>query len=345
MRTAIQLTAAGDWDETVTFVTEAERMGVDVCWVAEAWGTDAATPIGFLAARTSRILLGSGIFQVGVRSASMTAQTALTLQHISGGRFLLGLGSSGPQVMEGLHGVPFDRPLSRLRDTVDVIRLAESGERIELDGRTMTLPLPGGEGKAIRLDLPRSETPIPLYIAALSPAMLRLTGEIADGWQGTSFVPEGAEVAYFTHLRAGLERAGRSWSDLDISQGAEVAFGDDLDAMVAERKAGLAFSLGGMGSADTNFYNAAYRRLGFADVATEVQRLWVEGKRDQAALAVPDELVTGTTLIGPEDHVRARVRAWKDAGVTTLRLYPAGSTLDDRLDTLGRALDLIHALD
>ena len=345
MRTAIQLTAAGDWDETVTFVVEAERLGVDVCWVAEAWGTDAATPIGYLAARTNRILLGSGIFQVGVRSAAMTAQTALTLQHMSGGRFLLGLGSSGPQVMEGLHGVSFERPLSRLRDTIDVIRMAESGEKIKLDGRTMTLPLPGGEGKALRLGIPRSEVRIPLYIAALSPGMLRYTGEVADGWQGTSFVPEGAETAYYTHLRAGLERSGRSWSDLDISQGAEVAFGDDLDAMVAKRKAGLAFSLGGMGSADTNFYSAAYSRLGFADAAAEVQRLWVEGKRDQAAAAVPDALVTGTTLIGPEDHVRLRLQAWKDAGVTTIRLYPAGSALDERLDTLGRALDLIRSLD
>ncbi len=343
MRTAVQLSVGRDpWDESVTFVTEAERLGVDVCWVAEAWGGDAVTPLGYLAAATERVLLGSGVLQLGVRSAAMTAMTALTLQHVSGGRFLLGLGASGPQVVEGLHGVAFARPLTRMRETLDVLALAQAGERIAYAGETIQLPRPGGEGKALRLALPPPEVPIPVYIASLSPKMLELTGERADGWLGTSFVPEGAEGAYYDHLRRGAERAGRTLADLDLCQGAEVAFGDDVTEMARSRKPGLAFSLGGMGSASTNYYNRAYSRLGFADVAAEAQRLWVDGRREDAAAVIPDEMVLATTLIGPEAHVRDRLRAWADAGITTVRLYPAGETLDLRLATLARAIELVR---
>ena len=206
MRTAIQLTAdAGPWPDLVTYVVEAERMGVDMVWVAEAWGSDAASPLGYLAARTSRMLLGSGVFQLGVRSAAMTAQTALTLAEMSGNRFALGLGTSGPQVMEGLHGVPFAHPLGRMRETLDVIRLAFAGERISADGDHLRLPLPDSEGKALRLSITGNDS-IPIYLASMSPKLLELTGEQADGWLGTSFVPEGAD-AYFEHLRRGADRA------------------------------------------------------------------------------------------------------------------------------------------
>ena len=344
MRTCIQVGADGNWAETVSYVQEAERLGVDVCWVAEAWGSDAVTPLSYLAAATDRILLGSGIFQVGARSAAMTAMTAMTLQRVSDGRFLLGLGASGPQVMEGLHGVRFDKPKSRLIDVLDVLDRALAGEKLTADSPTLQLPLPGGAGKALRLSQPPLETPIPIYIASMSPAMLELTGARADGWMGTSFVPEGAEDAYFSHLRRGAEGAGRTLADLDLCQGAEVAFGDDLDAMVATRKPGLAFSLGGMGSADTNFYNQAYGRQGFADIAAEAQRLWVSGDRAGAAAIIPDEMVLGTTLIGPEDHVTSRLQTWKDSGINSVRLYPAGETLDERLATLGRALELVRRL-
>jgi F420-dependent oxidoreductase-like protein len=344
MRTAIQLSADDrGWPSQVDFVVEAERLGVDMVWVAEAWGADAASPLGYLAARTERMLLGSGIFQVGVRSAAMTAQTAITLAAISEGRFVLGLGASGPQVMEGLHGVRFAHPLGRMRETLDVIDQAVAGERIAYDGAHLTLPLPGGEGKALRLAV-RAEQPIPVYLATLSPKMLELTGERADGWLGTSFVPEGAEDAYFRHLRAGAERAGRTLDDLDLCQGAEVAFARDeaeLDSMVDDRRGGLAFSLGGMGSADTNFYNRAYARQGFGDVAADVQRLWTAGDRAAAAAIIPDEMVLATTLIGTEETVRDRLRTWRDIGIGTVRFYPAGTNLDERLATLGRALDLV----
>jgi alkanesulfonate monooxygenase SsuD/methylene tetrahydromethanopterin reductase-like flavin-dependent oxidoreductase (luciferase family) len=196
----------------------------------------------------------------------------------------------------------------------------------------------------MRVSLP--PTSVPVYLAALSPKMLELTGEIADGWLGTSFVPEGAD-AYFTHLDAGLARSGRTRADLDICQGAEVNVVDEasLPDVLASRKKELAFSLGGMGSGTSNFYNDAYSRQGWADVAARVRARWLAGDHDGAAALVTDEMVLATTLIGTEDMVRARLQTWRDAGVDTVRLYPAGDTLTARLDNLGRAIDLVRALD
>ena len=284
------------------------------------------------------------MLQVGVRSAVMTAQTALTLNELSQGRFVLGLGVSGPQVMEGLHGVGFADPVGRMAETLDVIAQAFAGERIAYAGRHLRLPLAGGEGASRCACRSGPGRPPPVYLAAMLPRMLELTGERADGWLGTSFVPEGAEDAYFRHLRAGAARAGRTLDDIDICQGAEVAFARDeaeLAAMIDARRAGLAFSLGGMGSGRSNYFNSAYARQGFADVAAESQRLWLAGDRQAAAAAIPDEMVLATTLIGTVEMVRDRLAGWAAAGVDTVRLYPAGDTVDERLDTLGRALDLV----
>jgi F420-dependent oxidoreductase-like protein len=348
MRTAttVELSAGGSAAETVEFVVEAERLGLDVCWVAEAWGTDAPSALGYLAARTDRLLLGSGVIQVGTRSPVLVAQTAITLSNLSGGRFLLGLGASGPQVIEGLHGVSFSRPLSRIRETVEVIRQVFEGGKISHSGKEIQIPRPGGEGVPMRLST-RPEHPIPIYLATLSPAMLRLTGQVADGWLGTSFVPEGAAQAYFAHLDEGLTAAGRTRADIDVCQGAEVAFAADEEAlrlMVASRKMELAFSLGGMGSASTNYYNQAYSRQGWSDVAAAVRERWQAGDRPGATELITDDMVLATTLIGTEDMVLARLTVWRDAGVNTVRLYPAGETLDAKLSTLGRAIELVHAL-
>ncbi|MFF0162767.1 LLM class flavin-dependent oxidoreductase [Streptomyces sp. NPDC005263] len=347
MRTSTTIEASGgDWRELVDYVTEAEKLGLDICWVAEAWGAEAPSPLGYLAARTERMLLGSGIIQLGTRTPMAIARAAITLSQISEGRFLLGLGPSGPQVIEGLHGVPFDRPLSRMRETVEIVRQAASGDKISYSGREFQIPLPG-EAKPMRLAV-RAEYDVPVYLATLSPKMLRLTGEIANGWLGTSFVPEGAKEAYFDHLDQGLAAAGRARSDLDICQGAEVAFAEDEDAlraMVAGRKKELAFSLGGMGSVTTNFYNNAYSRQGWADVAAAVRTRWQAGDRDGAARLVTDEMVLATTLIGTEDMVRERLRVWRDAGVDTVRFYPAGETLGARLATLGRAIDIVRDIE
>jgi alkanesulfonate monooxygenase SsuD/methylene tetrahydromethanopterin reductase-like flavin-dependent oxidoreductase (luciferase family) len=205
-------------------------------------------------------------------------------------------------VIEGLHGVPLDRPLSRMCETVEIVRQAASGEKVSHSGREFQIPLPGGDGKPMRLSM-RAEYDIPVYLATLSPKMLHLTGDIADGWLGTGFVPESAKQAYFDHLDRGLANAGRTRADLDICQGAEVAFADDEDAlrvMVADCNNELAFSLGGMGSATTNFYNNAYSRQGWAEVAAEVRERWQAGDRDGAAGLVTDEMVLATSLIGIE---------------------------------------------
>jgi F420-dependent oxidoreductase-like protein len=344
MRTATTIEASGGarWQEQADFVVEADNLGLDVCWVAEAWGSDAPSALGYYAARTEKILLGSGIMQVGTRTPVAVAQTAITLSNLSGGRFLLGLGASGPQVIEGLHGVPFARPLARMRETVQIARQALAGGKIAFAGAEFTIPLPGGDAVPMRLSA-RPEHEVPVYLAALSPGMLRLTGEIADGWLGTSFVPEAAADGYFAHLDEGLARGGRSRADLDVCQGAEVAFAPDEDAlrtMVAGRKKQLAFSLGGMGSATTNFYNQAYSRQGWAEVAAEVRERWQAGDHDGAASLVTDQMVLATTLIGTEPMVRQRLQAWHRAGVTTVRLYPAGDTLEARLATLAQAIDL-----
>ena len=347
MRTSTTIEASSSWPETVDFVTEAEKLGMDICWVAEAWGAEAASPLGYLAARTERMLLGSAIIQLATRTPMAIARAAITLSNISEGRFLLGLGPSGPQVIEGLHGVSFARPLSRMRETVEIVRRSAAGGKISYSGREFQIPLPGGDGKPMALAI-RAEHDIPVYLATLSPKMLRLTGEIADGWLGTSFVPEGAKEAYFDHLDAGLAASGRSRADFDICQGAEVAFVEDEDAlvtMVGSRKKELAFSLGGMGSGTTNFYNNAYSRQGWAEIAAEVRERWQAGDRDGAAGLVTDDMVLATTLIGTENMVRERLKVWRDAGVDTVRLYSAGETLDARLTNLGRAIDLVRDMD
>ncbi|MDQ4006960.1 MAG: LLM class flavin-dependent oxidoreductase [Actinomycetota bacterium] len=348
MRTATTVEASGgdSWASQSDFVVEAEKLGLDLCLVAEAWGSDAPSALGYYAARTERMQLGSGIMQIGTRTPVAVAQAAITLSNLSQGRFLLGLGASGPQVIEGLHGISHARPLTRMRETVEIVRGAFTGEKISYSGSSYQIPLPDGDGKPMRLSA-RAEHPIPIYLATLSPKMLTLTGEIADGWLGTSFVPEGAAEAYFSHLDAGLAKSGRARAHLDICQGAEVNFALDeeaLQATVASRKKELAFSLGGMGSGSTNFYNQAYSRQGWAETAAEVRERWQAGDRDDAAALVTDEMVLATTLIGTESMVRERLKVWKDAGVDTVRMYPAGDTLDARLATLGRAIELVREI-
>jgi F420-dependent oxidoreductase-like protein len=331
--------AIDDWATASTYVEEAERLGADDVWSAEAWGHDAVTPLAYLAARTTRIRLGTGIMQAGTRTPALVAMTAMSLSAMSDRRFVLGLGVSGPQVIEGWHGIQFDRPVTRMRETVEIVRLAVRGERVAFKGQVYELPRPGGEGKALRSGAhPRPD--IPVYLATLSPRSLELTGEIADGWLGTSFMPDHARV-FTDHIEAGARRAGRALAQLDLQAGGAVAFGDDVERLIAARKPGLAFTLGAMGSRQHNFYNDAFRRAGYEDAAREVQRLWLEGKRDEAVGRVPDELALKTNLLGTEPMVRDRLAIYRRAGVTTLRVDPAGTTLDARLATLARVMELV----
>lgn len=340
MKVGIGFGGGPDWERSAQFVQEAEKLGVDSVWTAETWGFDAATPIGYLAGKTKTIKLGTGILQLGSRSPAMMAMTSMALNSMSGGRFTLGLGASGPQVVEGWHGVPFAHTLPRIRDAVNIVRMASRGERVAYKGDYYELPLPGGEGKALKTSAPPAQFPI--YLATLGPKSLELTGEIADGWIGTSFMPEHADV-FLDHIRKGAEKAGRSLADVDIQAAAGVvAFGDDIDKLIAPRKPGLAFTLGAMGSRQHNFYNAAYRRAGYADEAVAVQRLWLDGKRDEATALVPDEMVLQTNLIGTEQMVRERVRKHRDAGVNTIRVQPEGSTMEQRLENLGRIVKIVN---
>jgi len=215
-----------DWDDSVDFVREAEKLGVDTCWSAEAWGQDAVVPLAYLAACTTTIRLGTGIMQISARTPSMTAMTALTMAAVSGDRFILGLGASGPQVVEGLQGRPFKAPLTRMRETIDIIRLAFAGEKLEYHGKFHDLPLPGGEGKALRLSQPGNDK-IPIYLATLSPKALELTGEMADGWVGTSFTPDHGQPV-IDAIDKGARKAGKTVADLDLQVGGSVVFGDDV---------------------------------------------------------------------------------------------------------------------
>ncbi len=343
METAISIGSAyyngEDWDELVDYTVEADRMGVSQAWSAEAWGMDAIVPLAFLAARTEQIKLGTGIMQISARVPSMIAMTAQSLDTVSRGRFILGLGVSGPQVVEGLHGAAFAKPLSRLRECVELLRIALGGEKLAYEGEHYLLPRPGGEGKPIRLSQP-PRPQLPIYLATLGPKSLKMTGELADGWLGTCFLPEHANV-FLDDLQAGAAKAGRSLADINIEAGGYFEIDDDVDRLVAERKPGLAFTLGAMGSAKTNFYNDAFCRAGYEGPAKEVQSLWVSGKRDEAIRQVPDEMVLMANLIGTEAMVRERLRAFRDAGVNTLRLATGGNTWKERTAALEVAMDLV----
>ena len=333
-----------DWYMAVTYALEAERLGVDMAWTAETWGYDGATPLGYLAAKTTRLHLGTGIMQVGARTPAMTAMTAMSLASLSGDRFILGLGVSGPQVIEGWHGVSFARPLQRLREVITIVRMVTRGERLIYHGDIYQLPLPGGQGKAL-VSSARPRPDIPIYLATLGPKSLELTGELAAGWLGTAFIPEHASI-FFESIAAGATRAGRALTDLDLQVAAGVvAFSDDVDSLIAPRKAGLAFTLGAMGSRQHNFYNDVYRRAGYEDVALEVQDLWLKDQREAATGRVPDDLVLKTNLIGTQDMVLERLRVYQAAGVTTLRIDPDGATLDERLANLATLIELVGEVD
>lgn len=330
-----------NWGDLVEYVQAADRLGLDSVWSAEAWGMEAVTPLAYLAAKTENIRLGTGIMQISSRTPAMTAMTALSLAQISDDRFNLGLGVSGPQVVEGLHGAPFAHPLGRLREYVEIVRMGINGERIVYNGKHHVLPRPGGEGKALKTSI-RPRPDLPIYLATLGPKSLELTGELADGWLGTSFIAEHAHI-FLDPIRAGAERAGRTLDDVDIHINSGLAVSEDVEGLIEKARPGMAFTLGAMGSAKTNFYNAAYSRAGWADVAKEVQRLWVDGDKAAAAAAVPDEMVLQAYLIGTEDMVRERVRVCAAAGVNCLRVTPRGSTPTEQIEHLEMIADLINS--
>ena len=331
-----------DWDELVDYTVAADQMGVDYVWSAEAWGMDAIVPLAYLTAKTQHIKLGTGIMQISARVPPMIAMTAQSLRTVSKNRFVLGLGVSGPQVVEGLHGAAFAKPLSRLRECVDIIQLGLSSERVAYQGKHYVLPRPGGEGKPIRLSQP-PQPDLPIYLATLGPKAMELTGEVARGWLGTSFIPEQADI-FLEPLMKGLQTSGRTMTDIDIQVGGSFEIDDDVEKLINARRPAMAFTLGGMGSAQTNFYNDAFKRAGYEEAAVKVQSLWVNGDKEAAIRAVPDEMVLNTNLIGTREMIIDRVKAYAKAGVNTLRISTSGQNRRERTETLAEANDLTHSI-
>jgi len=325
--------------DQLEIVQEAERLGYDSVWTAEAYGSDAATILGWLAASTSKIKLASGIFQMPGRSAAMTAMTAATIDQLSDGRMVLGIGSSGPQVSEGWHGVRFAKQLQRTREYVAVLRMALARERVDFHGETIELPLPDGPGKALKLTISPVQDNIPIYLAAIGPKNTALAGEIADGWIPTLLDPEHLHVLRGS-LEEGAALGGRSLDSFDIAPSVQVFIDDDLDVARDALRPFIALYVGGMGSRKQNFYNQLMQRYGFEDAAKEVQDLYLDGKKDEAAAALPGELIDRVSICGPKDVVRERIETFRAAGVGTLGVSPFAFTKEARLEQLRLVAEL-----
>ncbi|WP_371482764.1 LLM class F420-dependent oxidoreductase [Kitasatospora sp. NBC_00315] len=327
--------------DNIAVAQEADRLGYSVCWAAEAYGSDAATVLSYVAAKTERIDVGSAIFQIPARTPAMTAMTAATLDTLSGGRFRLGLGVSGPQVSEGWYGVKFDKPLARTREYVEIIRKAMSRERLVHEGANWTLPLPGGPGKPLKLTVHPVREHIPLYIAAIGPKNLEQTGEIADGWLGIFFAPEHAALS-LEPLTAGRAKVGQTLDGFDLCPTVTISVGEDIKAAADAQRSYAALYIGGMGSKDKNFYNQLTRRMGYEQAADEIQEKYLAKDYAGAAAAVPHELIDATSLLGDTARIADRMQAYADAGVTTLTLAPAGFTLDERVRALRTGVEALE---
>jgi F420-dependent oxidoreductase-like protein len=329
-------------EDQLGLVTAAESLDYHSVWTAEAYGSDAATVLGWLAGKTSKIKLGSAIFQMPGRSPAMTAMTAATLDVLSGGRMLLGIGSSGPQVAEGWHGERFGHQLQRTREYVAIVRLALARERVVFEGERYTLPLPDGPGKALKLMISPVQERMPIYLAATGPKNTALCGEIADGWLPTFFSPEHVGESREL-LSEGAARAGRTIEEdsFDIAPHVMVALDDDLDRARDAMRPVLALYVGGMGSRKKNFYNALVRRYGFEEAADEVQELYLSGKKEEAMAALPAELIDITSLCGPRERIAERLELYRSAGVGTLVVSAAAPTHEQRVATLQTLAELI----
>jgi len=328
-------------DEALEIVRAAESAGFDSVWVAESYGSDVVSVLSWLAPQTETIQLGAAIMQVPARAPAAAAMAGCTIDALSGGRFIFGFGPSGPQVSEGWYGVPYARPWGRTREYVDIVRkVVAREERLEHDGEHFKLPLPGGEGKTLKLNFHPVRNEIPIFLGAIGRRSVEITAEIADGWIPIFSSPDAFRETWDEHVETGLAKGGRSRSDLEISPTVQVAIDGDTDAAKAVVKAGLLLYLGGMGSRKTNFYVDLTHRFGFGEVADEVQSLYLDGKREKAYAAIPDELVDATALVGTEPAVADRIERYADAGVDRLIVSPISPEPDQRLHTVRRLAEL-----
>ncbi|MCC5952675.1 MAG: LLM class F420-dependent oxidoreductase [Acidimicrobiia bacterium] len=327
MKLGMQLQYAGGFKESAAQVAAYEQAGLDIVWVAEAYGFDAPSFMGYLAATTERITIGSGILPIYSRTPTLLAMTAAGVDAMTDGRCILGLGASGPQVIEGFHGVPYDAPIGRTREIIDICRMVwRRDERVTYDGRYYSLPLPEGEGTGLGKPLKLITRPvrdsIPIYVASLGPKNVQMTAEKADGWLPIFYLPERADMVWGDDLRAGFAKRDESLGPLEVVAGGMVAITDEPESILDFGRGMAALYIGGMGARDRNFYNQLACRYGYEAEAKEIQDLYLDGKKKEAAAAIPDDFLRLTNLVGPEGYVRERIAAFKEAGVTVLNVIP-----------------------
>ncbi|MGY1857756.1 LLM class F420-dependent oxidoreductase [Modestobacter sp. SYSU DS0290] len=344
MRIGIQASYAGDFRQTAAEIRDLESAGLDVAMVAEVYTFDAVSQLGYLAAVTERVELMSGILPIYSRTPALIAMTAAGLDFVSDGRFTLGLGASGPQVVEGWHGLPYDAPLQRTREIVEICRQVWRRERLVHDGPKYTVPLPAEQGTGLGKPLKLINTPVrdrvPVLLAALGPKNVQLAAEIAEKWEPIFFHPERAADVWGASLAAGRADRDPSLGDLDVVVGVPVAIGEDVEHLLDAVRPGIALYVGGMGAKGKNFYNDLARRYGYEAEAETIQDLYLAGRKEEAAAAVPEDLVRATSLIGPASYVAERIAAFAEAGVTTLNLQPLDDSRENRLRTVEQMREL-----
>ncbi len=347
MRIGMPLNYSGGFVETVTELSDHEKAGLDIVFVPEAYSFDAVSQLGFIAARTERLQIASGILQLYTRTPALTAMTAAGLDYVSEGRFTLGIGASGPQVIEGFHGVPYTAPLARTRELVEICRKVWRRERLEFEGEHYQIPLPSGRGTGLGKPLKLINHPvrdrIPIVIAAIGPKNVAMTAEIAEGWEPMFYLPESAAEVWGDALAEGTAKRDPALGDLDIVVATPLAITEDqhlADGLLDSIRPLLALYLGGMGAKGRNFYNNLARRYGFEAQADTIQDLYLEGRKDEAAAAVPDDLVRRTSLIGPAGHVHERLAALRASGATTLNVTPLAGSAAERVKLIERIRDL-----
>ena len=333
MRVGMMLNYAGGFTETVSELGDFERAGLEIVFVPEAYSFDAVSQLGFIAARTSALHIASGILPIYSRTPALTAMTAAGLDFVSGGRFTLGLGTSGPQVIEGWHGVPYDAPVGRTRELIEICRKVWRRERLDYHGRHYTLPMDGGTGlgKPLKLINHPVRERIPIVVAALGPKNVALAAELAEGWQPIFYFPEKAALTWEEPLAEGLAKRDAALGDLDVIAAAPLAIGEDVTALRDLLRPTFALYIGGMGARGRNFYYDLACRFGYEKEAAQIQDAYLDGRKDEAAALVPAELTEKTSLIGPHGYVKERLAAYREAGVTTLNVTSLGATREQRV--------------
>jgi F420-dependent oxidoreductase-like protein len=345
MRIGMSLNYAGGFAETVTELADYEKAGLDIVFVPEAYSYDAVSQLGYLAAKTERLQLGSGILQLYSRTPTLTAMTAAGLDYVSGGRFVLGIGASGPQVIEGWHGVPYDAPVGRTREIIEICRKVWRRERLVHAGRHYTIPLPPGQGTGLGKPLKLINHPvrerIPIFVAALGPKNVEMAAELAEGWEPIWYLPERAASVWGDALAAGKAKRDPSLPALDVMPATTaLAIGEDVTGLLELGRPAQALYIGGMGARGRNFYNDLVIRYGYEAEAKAIQDAYLDGRKDEAAAMVPASLLEGTSLVGPRSYVAERVAAFRDSGVTTLNVAPLANTHAERVHLIEQIRDL-----